>query len=220
MEKKELEKQAIKAALNANWQKAINFNKAILDQSANEIEALNRLAYAFFKLGEIKKARTQFKKVLQINPYNPVASKNLKRLKRIKKINPQSDSSPLSPSLFLEESGKTKTIALVKLAPQKVLSSVSIGQKVILQPKRYEIEVRTEDKSYLGALPDDFSFKLKKLIKKGYQYQALIKNVKENFLSIFLKETKKGRRLKGQPSFTPLENKTYIASVKKEILTP
>ena len=218
MDKEELEQQAIKAALVSNWEEAIKLNKSILSESPEDIDALNRSGYAFFKLGKVKEARAQFRKALKIDRYNPVASKNLKRLKKIKKVEPQKQGTSVSPSLFLEEPGKTKTVILVKIAPQKILSSLSIGQLVLLRSKRYAIEVRMEDKTYLGAIPDDLSFHLRKLIKKGYQYQALIKNVKENFLSVFLREIKKGAKLKGQPSFSLSETKAYFPFLKEEIL--
>ena len=213
-----MEKQAIEAALSSNWKKAIEFNEEILKNFSEDIDTLNRLGYALFQLGKIKEARDQFRTVLRIDRYNSVASKNLKRLNKVKKIKLHEESISISPSLFLEEPGKTKTIILVKIASQKVLSSLSIGQPVVLYSKRYSIEVRTEDKTYLGAIPDDLSFRLKKLIKNGYQYKALIKNVKENFLSIFLREIKKGSKFKGQPSFIPSETKVYFSSIEKSFL--
>ena len=216
MEKEELQKQAIKTALSSDWEKAVELNQKILEKSPEEIDTLNRLGYALFKLGKIKQARHYFRKTLDIDRYNPMANKNLQRLKRLKQVKPQKDGTTVFPALFLEEPGKTKNIVLVKIATQKTLSSLSIGQSVTLNSKRYSIEVRTENKTYLGVIPDDLSFRLKKLIYKGYQYEALIKNVKENFLSIFLREIKRGKRLKGQPSFSAGEKKTYFPSLKKQ----
>lgn len=208
MEKEIIEKQATQAALSSDWKQATKLNKEILKKFPEDIDALNRLGYALFKLGKVKEARIQFRNTLKIDRYNPMASKNLERLKKLKKIGPYEAGVSVSPSLFLEESGRTKTIVLVKIAPKKILSSLSIGQSVILHPKRYSIEVRTENKTYLGAIADDLSFRLKKLIKNGYQYQALVKNVKENFISIFLREIKRGSKFKGQPSFIHSETKT------------
>lgn len=219
MRTKQLEELAIEAALSSNWEKAVRLNQTILQISPEDVDCLNRLGYAYFKLGKIKEARVQFRKVLKVDRYNPVASKNLKRFQKIKGVKPQKERASVSPSLFLEEPGKTKTVTLVKLASQKILSSLSIGQTVNLYAKRHSIEVRIEDKSYLGVIPDDLSFKLIRLIKNGYQYKALVKNVKENFLSIFLREIKRSKKLKGQPSFTATETKTYFPSVKKEVLT-
>lgn len=220
MEKEKLEEQAIKAALSSNWQEAVELNQEILKRFPEDIDVLNRLGYAFFKLGKIKEARRFFKKVLKINRYNPVASKNLIRLKKIKKIEPQKEGASVSPTLFLEEPGKTKIITLVKIASQKVLSSLSIGQPVIFNPKRYSIEVRTKDKTYLGTIPDDLSFRLIRLIKNGYKYQGFVKNVKENFLSIFLREMKRGPKLKGQPSFATSELKAYFPYLNEKTLGP
>lgn len=218
MEKDELEELAIKAALSSNWQQALALNKVIVGKYPQDADALNRIGYAFFKIGKLNEARGYFKKVLKIDCYNPVASKNLKRLKSIKKIEPQKEKEIVSPSLFLEEPGRTKIVTLLKIAPQETLSTLSIAQPVVLKPKGYSIEVRTHDKVYLGAIPDDLSYRLRRLIKNGYQYQGLVKNVKENFLSIFLREIKKGARLKGQPSFTPSEAKGYFPFLEKRII--
>ena len=100
MEKEELEEQAINAALSSNWKKAIEFNQEILEKSPEEVDTLNRLGYALFKLGKIKQARQYFRKVLALDHYNPMASKNLQRLKKLKQVKPQKDGVTVSPSLF------------------------------------------------------------------------------------------------------------------------
>ena len=54
---------------------------------------------------------------------------------------------------------------------------------------------------YLGVLPDDLSHHLLRLIHGGSKYQAYIKTIKINSLSIIIQEVYRSSRFKNQPSF-------------------
>ncbi|RJR15216.1 tetratricopeptide repeat protein [Candidatus Microgenomates bacterium] len=194
---------AIKAALDQNWKEAIRLNQELLEQEAEDIAALNRLAYAYIKTGSIASAKTTYKKVLKIDHYNPIALKNLKWLNNISKqdIQKDTDSSP-SPTIFIEEPGKTKVVTLVNPAPIKTLCNVMTAQKVVLHPKKFTIEIRTTHNVYLGALPDDIAHRLLKFIAGGNTYDVYIKNIQKNVVTVFIKESKRGRKFTQYPSFS------------------
>ena len=48
---------AIEEALKQNWKKAIELNRHIIKENPNDIEALNRLAFALTEMGLIKEAK-------------------------------------------------------------------------------------------------------------------------------------------------------------------
>jgi len=51
-----------------------------LKDNPKDISTLNRLGRAFWEINEIEKANKTYKKVISIDPFNPIANKNLKRL--------------------------------------------------------------------------------------------------------------------------------------------
>ncbi len=196
---------AISAALVSNWEQAIRHNKEILKGNPENIEALNRLGFAFSKVGDYKKACQVYGKVLSIDQYNAIAVKNLEKYKqhyKSPKPNGYQTITAISPTLFLEEPGKTKVVALVNVASKSILATLSIGQAVSLFPKRHTIEVRDEKKIYIGALPDDLSYRLKQMIDNGNRYLVFIKSVGKNCTTVFVKELKRGKKSKYQPTFS------------------
>lgn len=196
------EKQAIQAAHQGDWQKAIKINQELLKIDPKDIPALNRLARAYWELGKTSQAQKVYHQVLAHDPYNAIASKNLQRLtKKGKKAQPKK--TYLTSNLFIEEPGKTKTIKLIRLASSQVLSFLSNGQSLKLVPKKRAISVTDEDNVYLGTIPDDLSLRLTKLIKGGNRYQAFVKAVDRYHLEIFVREVFRSRRFHNLPSFSP-----------------
>lgn len=193
---------AIAAALKQNWDEAIRLNVEIIKKDKASVEALNRLGFAYLKKCSINDARLSYQKVLKLDPYNQIAQKNLERIGILKSKSLTSlPAVALSPLTFLEEPGKTKIVECVNIAPISVLSAITCGQNVVLKPKNHTVEVRTDDGTYLGALPDDLSFRLIKLTAAGNTYKVIVKSVNKKKLMIFLRETKRGKKYLSQPSF-------------------
>src|SRR6185312_3914393 len=107
----------------------------------------------------------------------------------------------VSPSLFVEEPGITKVTNLVKLAEPSKLSRLSPGHSIKLNPKNRSVSITDTQDNYLGALPDDLAHLLLKLIEGGNKYQALIKSIKSNNVTVLIRETFRSSRFKNQPSF-------------------
>lgn len=193
--------EAIKATLKGDWEKAIELNLQLLNANPEDIESLNRLAFAYGSIGNIKEAKKTYKKVLEFDDTNPIALKNLKRLgENISRKN-QPPTFSIDNSMFLEEVGKTKVITLVNAAPVKTLHNLQIGQPVVLVIKRLKIFVLNDEEKFLGMLPDNISRRLIKFIKGGNKYIAYVKSIDERSITIFVKETKRVTKFKNQPSF-------------------
>lgn len=204
----DLNRQAIDAALANNWEVALELNKKIVKLDPANADCLNRLARALFELGNFSEAKKTYQKALEIDPYNSISQKNIKRIISIKKLNRETQQKntlhndhSLSPNLFLEEAGITKVVSLIKLAEPDRLSRLYPGEMVNLIPKNRSVVVTDMNNNYLGVFADDISFKLLRLIKGGNKYQALIKSVRPNQLSILVRETFRARRFRNQPSF-------------------
>src|SRR3990167_4829224 len=81
-----LKDQAIQNALTGDWQKAVLVNKSLIKENPQDIDALNRLAFALSILGRVKDAKNTYQKVLKIDSLNPLALRNLKKIEDLKKI--------------------------------------------------------------------------------------------------------------------------------------
>lgn len=203
-----LKSQAIQIALTGDWEQAIQLNLEILKEDPRDIDTLNRLAFAYNILGKGKEAKETYQKVLDVDPANPIALKNLKKL-----TGTTSQTKPslhIATNMFLEESGKTKIVSLVNTAPKQVVKTLQLGQLLCLSIKRSKIFVLDEQKQYIGMLPDDISRRLIKFLEGGNQYAAYVKSASEHDVVIFIKEMKRVAKFKNQPSFL-FGDKTHLA---------
>lgn len=198
-----LKDKAIQAMLLGDWKNATSLNKALINEDPKDIDALNRLAYAFTVLGKIQDAKSTYRKVLKIDILNQIAIRNIKKLTDMgsKQIVKSLSSVKNVNYTFLEETGKTKIISLVNTASPRTIALLTTGQPVAIVIKRSKIFVQGQSNQYLGVLPDDIGKRLIKLIKGGNTYTASIKSVTQHNVSVFVKETKRVSKYKNQPSF-------------------
>jgi len=215
---KKLENQAIEAAFNNNWEKAINLNKEILKIDKNNLEALMRLGFAYFQKQEFKKAKITYQKGLKIQSNNPVILNYLKKIeifKNKKKANKKINHCLANPELFLEIPGKTKSVPLVNLGQKEILAKLNIGEELILTIKRRRVVVKTRDNEFVGNLPDDIGKRMIILIKGGNQYSVFIKEISLSNVIIFIKEEKKSKKLQRFISFPSSVTKNLL-EIKNE----
>lgn len=184
-----LVRSAVNKALKGKWQDAVEINQSILEKNPKNVATLNRLAKAYFELGNLKNAKATYKKVLEVERYNPIALKNLKKIESLKSTPSPSLNNQPRESLFLEEPGKTKSVKLIRLGDKEVLTQISPGDVLKIEPKKRLISLSNSENDYVGSLPEVVSFRLIKLIKNGNRYQALAKSASENQVVVFLKET-------------------------------
>lgn len=195
----DLNDQAIRKALQGDWEAAVELNLEILVNTPQNIAALNRLGRAYTELGQKDAAEDAYTRVLKIDKYDVIATKNLKLLPHQKSN--MSDIT-LSDEDFIELPGLTKSTMLIKVASREILLSLVCKQKLHLIPRTRLVAVTTEDKTCIGCLPDDLSLKLNELIKTGYEYAACLKGVNENTATIFLREIKRPKKTTASPTFS------------------
>lgn len=192
-----LQALAIAAAKSGDWQKAVELNQEILTTAPQDVSALNRLGMALLQTGEPKQAKEAFSQVLAIDKTNSIAKKQLDRIK--------SNNTPPTPAFnktyFIEEPGKTKIAELHRLSGKQVLDMLSVGMNCVLKLKNRYISVETENGTYIGALPEDISFRLTKLIQTGNTYHCSIHSCSNNQCSVYLKELIRSEKNKDIHSF-------------------
>jgi tetratricopeptide (TPR) repeat protein len=204
-----LKMQAVHTALQGDWQAAIILNQMLLEENPEDIDALNRLAFAKTSLGEIKEAKSIYIKVLSLDANNPIATKNLQRLSGGINQNPQNSVHLQISNVFIEEPGKTKVVLLINTADKKVLTPLRNGEQLFLLIKRMKIFVYDTQKQYIGMLPHDMGNRLIKFIEGGNVYEAYIKTVHNMCVTILIKEVKKAIKFKNQPSFISIEKSRF-----------
>ncbi len=205
----DFEELAISSALKCDWKSAIEANKQVLKEEPNDIEALNRLARAYYESGNTKEAKKISLKVLEIEPSNKIAEKAIERYKKNKKTGLINEEHNVNVSDFIEEVGTTKQTNLLYLCANDVISTLDSGDEVLLVTHSHRVSVTTNKNKYLGKLPDDLSAKIRNLIKKGYKYKALVKSTENCCIKIIIKETKRGKGFENTQSF-PRESSESI----------
>lgn len=178
--------EAIDSALNCQWIEAIKINLSILKNDPEDIDALNRLAKAYFENKDITKAKKTSRVVLKINPDNNIAKKSLIKYSQYRPTTKNRMMADTSLS-FIEESGKTKLATLINLGSEKTYSALSPGEEVWLTPHAHKVSVTTVDGKYIGKLTDDLSARLRILIKNGNKYKVFIKSTDKNCVKVFIK---------------------------------
>lgn len=211
-----LTNQAIQTALQGNWQEAIVMNKTLVSENPADIDALNRLALAYSIVGKIKEAKSAYQKVVNIDPLNPIALRNLKKIKENKISTTPNATNPGINNRFLEEPGKTKVVELVNIAQPKVVESLRTGVSLELSIKRLKI-FALEGTQYIGVLPDDIARRLIKFIKAGCKYEAYVKSSTQHKVTVFITEIKKVSKYKDQPSFTTITDSPLVLEKNERV---
>jgi hypothetical protein len=106
-----------------------------------------------------------------------------------------------SAASFLDEPGTTKSVNLVKVAEPQKLLVLSAGSFVNMVVKNRGISITDGSGRYLGAMPDDTAHHILRLINGGNKYQAYIRQVKPNGLTILVREVFRSKKFKNQASF-------------------
>lgn len=207
-----LSDQAIEAAMETRWKDALKLNRQIIKLDPSNVDALNRQARAYMEFGKFNLAKKYYSETLKFDPYNPIALKNLKIIKAFKVKNrhlPTDGQGRVTPSLFLQEPGKTKVVALLNVAEPKMLSQAFCGMRVGMVVKGRKVIIVSSNGSYFGVLPDDICHHLTRLLRGGNKYELFIKSIRINALSVLIKETFRSKRFKNQPSF--LDSSTNLS---------
>ena len=171
-----LSDQATAAALDADWPRAVELNQKILEISAEDVEARNRLGRAYIELGKLEEAKAAFAEVLKAEPYNSIAIRNQARVGALieHRGKPNATSTKTQPRLFIEDMGKTGILRLINPAPQHVLAKYSPGAECELREQEGLLAVHARDGELVGFLEPKVGRRLIDLIRTGNQYVAAI----------------------------------------------
>lgn len=209
----QLGKEAIRFALNGEWERAVAVNRQILDICPTDCEASNRLAKALMELGQYSEARHTLEQIQLRSPSNVIARKNLARLDQLQSRSGEGRSltaaAGKSPGMFIAESGKSCTTTLCRLAGHPEATPVSSGDVVALAARNDGITVNTLDGRYLGTLQRRLGRRVNRLMAGGNRYEAAVVGVEPDGLSVILRETGQAPALRHVVSFPAQVGEPY-----------
>jgi tetratricopeptide (TPR) repeat protein len=202
--KRQLSEQAIAAATAAEWQEAVDINRRILELGADS-EAENRLARAYWELGELASAREHYQAALALDPTNRIAERNINRLRMLmaeagKKTVAAKKGSKAPVSIFVEETGKTGFAHLVDLASPKQLAQVNPGDAVELAADGSRLVAKSNG-VHIGYVEPRVAARLLKLIAEGNKYAAGVTSLGDKDVRIIIRETYQDPTTYGKVSF-------------------
>lgn len=211
-----LQDQAIGAALEADWNRAFELNKSIVDGAPDDVEARMRLGRALLELGRVDEARVAYEEVLRLEPNNLVANRSLQRIKALGEVNkrPVQTKARTAMRNFIEDMGKTGIVRLINTPSPAILARYSPGSEVQLQQSGELVAVHGSDKELLGFLEPKVGRRLMQFIRGGNQYVAALVATDPTNAKIAIRETYQHPSMAGKVPFPgshrPAETRAYI----------
>ncbi len=178
-----IEKRSIDAALQKNWNEAVDLNKKILEKDPNNKNAKVRLGRAYVKIRKFSEAKKIFKEVLEVDPINPIALKNYKLA-----LEKNADSKANAPTenstkVLIKEPGTTTLINLD--ASKSLLSLLEPGQKLVLKSYKTKISFFLGKKE-VGTVNNGVVHAVYNARKDGFDVSASVIKPNENHFTILL----------------------------------
>ncbi|MBI2620644.1 tetratricopeptide repeat protein [candidate division WWE3 bacterium] len=164
----ELTRQAINAAIEGNWAKAIELNHKILKENPNELNAKTRLGRAYLQISEFSQAKKYFREVLNVDPINQIALKNYDRAVQRKVEN---GNGKLKINSFIKEPGTYVEFTFPTKNEAAQIESVDAGTKLSLRIGKTSTAVYLQ-KSILGNLGPEATKKLTSAKKQKAKLDA------------------------------------------------
>ena len=200
-----LDREAVDLALKGEWERAAQVNRAILELSSDDVEAMNRLAKALIESAGYEEAGGVLDRLGKVAPHNNIARKNRARLEQMRTSSVatarQARRLKGAPQLFIGESGKSATTVLRQTPRGLSLALISPGDPVTLRLEHHSLNVYADDGQYLGQVDPRLGHRLSRLIEGGNAYAAAIIGVNDQGISITIHETRRDRRLLNVASF-------------------
>lgn len=180
------EEAAINASLAGDWMNAIKLNQEILSKDRKDVDALNRLCFAYIQNGNKTLAKRIILQALKIDKFNNIALKNLNLLKNLpKKSKSQGGSAAVDNINFIEEPKAAKIVTLVEICPKSSFVKLRPGTKLEYKLRRRRICVFCGS-SYIGKFTDDLNKTIREALKKKLSVEIFFKSFDDKKATVFL----------------------------------
>ena len=202
--KQQRSKEAIDLAMQARWQEAVNVNREIVESFPEDVDTFNRLGRAYMELGQYTRAKEAYQRAVAIDPYNPIAARNLRRLNDLKDTETAViETDKVEPQQFIEEIGKTGVVSLYELVPKEARARLVAGDQVHLKVNGSAMVVETSRGEYVGKVDPKYGLRLVRLMLGGNQYSASVVKSTADSMTVMIRETNQHPSQAGKLSFPP-----------------
>jgi tetratricopeptide (TPR) repeat protein len=205
---RDMAEKAIALALRNKWTEAAEINRSILEQTSDDIDALNRLAKASLELAQMDDARETLKRVLALAPDSVIARRNFERLTRAEadenvQINPTISKTAFSLDIFMEEAGKSTTTSLIETGDPSAFQRLTGGEQVELVQDGAKLLVESRRGDHLGRIPPRLALRLTSLMDGGNRYAAAALHFADEEVRVIIREIYQEPSQSETPSFPP-----------------
>ncbi len=229
--KRRLVERALELAGEGRWEESEQVNRDILARFPRDFEAMNRLGKAFAEQHRYSDARDIYQKVLEIEPTNTIARKNVARMELLsthpadtngaaREARPQARQ-----AMFIEEPGQSAMLIVESAVAQTTLSKLISGDHLELRAQGESVAVYNWENEFIGFLPPRVGHRLSAMMANGNQYQAAVAAVLDGALRIVVRETFRSPENSGRLSF-PTSGKpaniprAYTRDLRRPTLEP
>jgi hypothetical protein len=219
--RRELNERAVRLALESKWDEAVDVNQRLLTLTPHDLSTLNRLGKALSELGRYTEAKRAYAEVIELDPTNNIARKNLDRLAQLgdEEVAPaRAGHERIDPRLFIEETGKTGFTALVDLAPRDALARLTAGDQVYLEREGNLLYVKNGGGDRIGRVEPRLANRLIKFMDSGNQYAAGITELEHGQVRVIIRETFQHPSMFGKVSFPAQGGETVRGYIKDSML--
>jgi len=202
--RRQIVEEARRAALDGNWDDAIEINKNLLERDPKDSAAYNRLGRAYLEKQDYATAYEAYSDALKSDPANLISRRNLQRLERLRAGTAPADApATVFPRtlVFIEEVGKTWVDELVNPAPLNELAEIYAGQKLELVPDGQRLAVHDASGRRIGEIEAKTAERVMQLMTAGNIYEVYALGPSAASIRVILREVHHDPSLVGQISF-------------------
>ncbi len=196
--------EARRAALDGEWDAAIEINKELIERDPKDTAAYNRLGRAYLEQRDYSAAYEAYSDALKSDPANLISRRNLQRLEHLRSGDaPTEAPATIFPRtlVFIEEVGKTWVDELVNPAPMIELAEIYAGQKLELVPEGNRLMVHDASGRRIGEVEAKTAERVMQLMAGGNIYEVYALGPSAASIRVILREIHRDPSLAGQISF-------------------
>src|SRR5215207_5331493 len=197
--------EARRAALEGNWDAAIEINNELIARDPKDSAAYNRLGRAYLERRDYATAYEAYSDALKSDPANLISRRNLQRLEYLRSAKTAAQDAPATQFprtlVFIEEVGKTWVDELVNPAPMSQLAEIYAGQKLELVPEGSRLAVHDSSGRRIGEIEAKTAERVMQLMTAGNMYEVYALGPSAASIRIILREVHHDPALIGQISF-------------------
>jgi hypothetical protein len=220
-QKRQKAERAVNLAMQNRWSEAVELNRELINDYPKDVDAHNRLGKALMELGRYQEARDAYAESLRVDPMNTIAQKNVARLTKLVEeqaaIAAEPVPTPVDPSLFIEETGKTAVTMLADVASPDVLARITAGDVASLEVHGSQVRAIGPGGELLGKLEPKIGQRVINLMKLGNQYTAAVTAVDDRSVRIIIREAHRDPSMGDRPSF-PTTGESFRAYTRDTVI--